>query len=232
MTNKDLVEVVLVVLKVAVKGELTIDHERLLQSMVRKFFAIKKVFTDGESIENKIKDVKADLVMWAKEGGKLTEDEVHRQLKNRAQKVKDEIKVEKRRRELEQATPFLFPRRIRTPEEGYEDRELLRKKIEEADLKSRQDFWGFHDEIQHRTEEEWEFMKRLPGDDPLWYFLGVVGMEAFSTFFHDHQGEVFKMPTEALIERTMNLRKSTKEEFVKKSNKWLKKQSSHNLFKK
>jgi hypothetical protein len=232
MKIKEIVDVVLVVLKESQKRGLAIEEERILQSMIKKFFAIRRVHTDGEFIDDEVKAVESELIIWAKEGGQLTAKEVLKRLTNLSQKVKDKKKVEERRRAIEKATPLLFPRESQTPEGVYENKELVRKKYEESQVKSAQDFWAIWGEMQRRTEEEWMFMKRLPFDDLLWYFLGLVGMEAFSIFFHSYQGKVFKMATEAKIERTMALRKRTDEEFTEQVNKWFKRQTDHNLFKK
>ena len=233
MKYEELIDMILTRLEVIRKGELTTEHQHMLHNSMREFFMKRKGFTDGEDVEDVVKSVISEMTIWVLGvKGVLVRDEVERQLVNKFQMVKDKaIKIGKQL-EVYKLTPLMRLKTNLTPASIFEKRQLTKKQIKESQVKAVQEFWQIWDEMQHRTEPEWLFMKRLPITDPLWYFLGLVGMERFSIFFHDYEGWVFKMANDKKIERTMSLRKSTEKEFCEQVSKWFKRQASHNLFKK
>lgn len=234
MKYKEALDIIFNCLEVNRKGELTKELMHMLHNAMMKFFiGKKKGYTDGEDIEDVIDGVMGEMSIWVlAQKGVLKKEEVERVLTNQFQKIKDRADRERRKLEVYKLTPLMRLRTELSPENIFEREQMVEKKREEANVKAVQDFERIRAEMAHLTEPEWLFMKRLPFTDPLWEFLGLVGMERFSIFFHDYEGFTFKMATAEKIERTKSLKPPTDKEFVDQVNKWIHQQTSHNLFKK
>lgn len=234
MKYENLMKTILICLEEFRKQEQTKEQKWMLQNLIKEFCNRKNVYTDGEDIADVVSGVVSDLTIWVKESkGILVQKEVERQLTNMAQKVKDRAKkIRKRQATLEEAPLMKLIERGNTEAE-YEETDLVRKAWANGGVKSAQSFWKIIEEMQHRTEPEWLYMKRLPFDDPLWFFLGTVGMKNFSFFFYKFRGCVFKIPNDYKVDKLISQPpiEFTKKEIVKQVNKWYAMKTYHEMLK-